>query len=441
MRRGVGLTAVATAALLVVAACGGSDNGDDGTSAPPSAADQGTSDQPDTDTGGADAPETDAGDTDTAEPDAPSDLPPYKIGGLLGLTGAYANLGTNEQVAMQLFADQLNAEGGVNGRQLELVFADTTSSESEAVNQMRKLATQENVVAIIGPSSSGEGIAVKPISLAVQTPTIVAAASMDIISPVEEAKYNFKQFPSTDASLEAQLTYVQEQGWTKVAILAANNGYGQEPADELPNMVGDFGLELVATEMFDPAATNVTPQLSAVAQSDPDVVLVWAVNPANAIVAKNAKDMDFNAVLFNSPGAASPQYIEVAEDAADGTLVQGSLISVPEDVPEDNAQYEAFQRFLEAWNSHTDEAPNQFAGNGWDCMLILVNALESIDPSLTDTQQIRDAVRDSLEQNTVDVPGINAVYTFAPDRHGSAGIAGLAVLEVEDGNWKLVKGY
>src|SRR5690606_7603156 len=117
--------------------------------------------------------------------------------------------------------------------------------ESEAVNQLRKLATQDNVIAVIGPSSSGEGVAIKPISASLKVPVIVPASSMDIVTPLDQAKYSFKQFPATDASLRAQLTYVKEQGWKKVAILASNNGYGQEPVNALPKVIGEFGVELV----------------------------------------------------------------------------------------------------------------------------------------------------------------------------------------------------
>jgi len=366
---------------------------------------------------------------------------PYKIGALLGLTGTYSALGTNEQKAIELFAERVNANGGINGRQVEIVFADTKSSESEAVNQLRKLATQDDVIAVIGPSSSGEGIAIKPIATSLKVPTIVPASSKDIVTPLDQAKYVFKQFPATDASLQAQLTYVKEQGWRRVAILAANNGYGQEPVNALPNIIGDFGVELVASELFPPDATDVTAQLSSIASKNPDVVLVWAVNPANAIVAKSAENLNFEPVLFNSPGAASQDYIEVGGSAVNNTLVQGSMVQVPDEITPDNPQYEAVTQFMEAWRSRYDDAPNQYAANGWDCMLLLQAALEKGNVSPDNVTEARDKLRESLENNIKDVAGINAIYTFSPNQHGNEGIKGLAVLEVDSGAWKLLQAY
>ena len=367
---------------------------------------------------------------------------PYRIGGLLGLTGAYASLGENEQMAMNLYAKQTNAAGGINGHPIELEFADTTSSESEAVNQLRRLATQAEVIAVVGPSSSGEGFAVKPVSTSLEVPVVVPASSTDIVTPLDEAQYMFKEFPATDDSLNAQLTYVKEQGWKRVAILAANNGYGQEPVEALPSVITQFeGLELVASETFPPDATDVTAQLSAVARSTPDVVLVWAVNPANAVVARNAADIGFPAMLFHSPGAATPVYLEVAGEAANGTLVQGSKIAVPDSIEPTDAQIEVVTGFAEAWRAEYGTDPNQYAANGWDSMLLIDEALRTADVSPCDLQEGRDQLRTSLEQNVKDLAGINAVYTFGPDQHGPVGIEGLAVLGVANGAFQLEQGY
>lgn len=365
----------------------------------------------------------------------------YKIGALLGLTGAYSALGTAEQQAVQLYADRVNAAGGINGHQIEIVVADTTSSESEAVNQLRRLVTQENVIAVVGPSSSGEGIAMKPIALSLKVPMIIPASAQQIVTPIDQAKYIFKEFPATDAALEAQLTYAREQGWKRIALLAANNGYGQEATKALPGLVDEFGLTLVASETFSPDSTNTTPQLTSIGDKNPDAVLVWAVNPANAIVAKGARDIGFRPVLFNSPGASSADYLRVGGPAVEGTLVQGSKIAVPDDIEPDSAQYEVVREFLSAWESENSTPPSQYAANGWDCMLLLQNALENLDGSPSGVTDIREALRNSLEANTRDFAGINAIYSYSPTQHGPEGIRGLAVLQVENGAWKLVQSY
>ncbi len=365
----------------------------------------------------------------------------YKIGALLGLTGSYAALGEQSQKAINLYVEKINAAGGINGRKLEVVFADTTSSESEAVNQLRKLVTQDKVLAVVGPNSSGESIAVKPISLSLRTPVIALASSDSIITPADQAKYIFKHFPSTEDSLRAQLEYAKSQSWTKVAILAANNGYGQEPLRLLPKVINEYGLQLVASETFPPNATDMSAQLSSIARTQPDVLLVWAVNPANAIVAKNAKDIGFKAKLFHSPGGGTPLYVQTAKGSTEDTLVQGSKIAAPDQIEPSDRQYKVIQDFVSAYRSKYGSLPDQFASNGWDGMTLITAALEKAQVNPGNVQQARDKLRESLENNIKDFAGVNAIYSFNADWHGPRGIEGLAVLGVRDQKFTLVKAY
>lgn len=370
----------------------------------------------------------------------PGAVEPYKVGALLGLTGAYAAISEPERQALELYIAGVNADGGINGRPVELVVADTGSNESEAVNQLRKLVTQDEVVSVIGPSSSGEATALRPISASLKVPVMAIAASNAIITPAAESTYMFKEFPASLDSLRAQLTYAKEQGWTRVAMLSSNNGYGQEPAGALPDMIAEFGLELVGAETFPPDATDMTPQLSALAGTRPDVTLVWSVNPANAVVARNARDISYPGVLFQAPGAASTQYIELGGDAVEGTLLQGSKVLVSDAVPADDPQKEVLTEFVSAWQAEYGATPSQYAAGGWDSSLLTFTALAATDPALTEPQKVRDALRDALEATT-DVSGVLAVYSFSPELHGPQGIDGLAIIRLEGGAFALEQAF
>ena len=366
----------------------------------------------------------------------------YKVGTLLGLTGSYAALGVPERQAVELYFEQLNADGGIDGRKVELVVLDTASDEGTAVNQLRKLATEENVHAVIGPSSSGESIALRSFTKDLQVPTIALASSSDIVVPAEEAEYIFKQYTGTNESLTAQLQFAKEQGWDQVGLLHTNDGYGQDPAERIREVAEEVGVEITGVEPFDATATDVTAQLGSLGEGNPDAVLVWAVNPANAVVATSADSIGFEPVLFNSPGAGSQSYIETGGAAVDGTFLQGSVVLAAESMEEDNPQYEITNRLVESYQEEYGEAAGQYAANGWDGSLLLENAIreaEEHDPA--DVQATRDAIRDSLENNTDGVVGVNAIYTFTPDFHGSTELTGLAVLEVVDGSFEVVQSY
>jgi len=383
-----------------------------------------------------------AGGETPAGNDGEGDATPYKIGVLVGLTGSYAALGDPEQKAIELYFDEVNANGGVDGHPVELVVLDSGSTEGTAVNQFRKLAIEENVHAILGPSSSGESSALRTFARDLKVPTIALASSSAIVQPAEEATHIFKQYTGTNESLIAQLQFAEDNGWKKIGLLYANNGYGQDPANRINDVAKDFDVTITGSEAFDDTSTDVTAQLAKLGEAGPDAVLVWATNPANAVVAKSAESINFAPVLFNSPGAGSIAYIENAGAAANGTYLQGSVVLAPSSLEESSPQYAITNRLVDEFQTKYSEIAGQYAGNGWDGAILLENAiLKAADHDPSDVQATRDAIRDSLETNTVDVVGANAIYTFTPEFHGSTSLGGLAVLKVTDGKFEVVKEY
>lgn len=370
-----------------------------------------------------------------AEPGAEAPAEPYKVGLLLGLTGIYSGLGELQRQAIELYMNDVNEAGGINGREVELVVIDSTSDEANAVNQYRKLATEDEVDVVIGPSSSGESIALRPISGQMMTPVISLGASQNIVTPAAESAYMFKVFNDTTLAVQAQMEYIVDQGWEKIAVLSVNNGYGQDGAKNVAALAGEYGLELVAEEVFEGTATDVAPQLTTIAAEDPDVLLVWAVNPANAVVAKSAEAIEFQPVQFHSAGAGSPVFIETAGTAAEGVVLQGSKVLAFEQMSEDDPQYEVTADFVERFSAEYGFAPGQYESSAWDASGLLVAALEKIDPSITDLQETRDAIREVLENETVEFIGVNGIFTFTPEYHGQSGLDGLAALRVEDGRF------
>lgn len=365
---------------------------------------------------------------------------PYKIGVPVGITGAYATLGEEEQKAAELYFKE---HPEINGHPVELVTLDSESDEGAAVNQYRKLAVEEQVHAVIGPSSSGEGMALRTFSRDLMTPTIVLAATNEIVVPPAEATYHFKQYTGTSYSLQAQLEYAKDQGWDKAALLYTNDGYGQVTAEIIGDIADDAGVEVAGMEPFDGEATDVTAQLGKIANEDADVLLVWAGNSSSqAVVAKSASSIDFEPQIFTSPGAGSFDYINSGGESVEGALVQGSVVLAPESISEDDPLYDATNELVTAYDEAYGAPAGQFAGNAWDGATLVANAIENAaehDPA--DIQVTRDAIRDSLENNTTDIPGVNAIYTFTPEFHGVEGLSGLAVLEVVDGKYEVVKTY
>lgn len=373
---------------------------------------------------------------------AGGDATPYRVGVLVGLTGAYSALGDPEAKAVELYFDQINEAGGIDGHPVELVVLDSASDESTAVNQFRKLAVEENVHAVLGPSSSGESIALRTFSRDLMLPTIALASSSSIVEPANESEYIFKQYTGTRESLTAQLQFAEEQGWGKVGLIYVNNGYGQDPANNIDEIAEGFDVTITGKEAFEAEATDVTAQLAKLNEGNPDVILVWATMPMNAIVAKSAESISFQPVLFNSPGAGSAAYIDNGGSAVEGSYLQGSAVLAPTSLAADNPQFDQTNLLVDSFQAEFNEVAGQYAANGWDGAIILENAIrKAAEHDVNDVQATRDAIRASIENNTVDLIGVNAIYTFTPEFHGSLSLGGLAILRVTDGAFEVVQSF
>jgi branched-chain amino acid transport system substrate-binding protein len=366
---------------------------------------------------------------------------PYKVGVLVGLTGSYAALGEPERQAIKLYFDKANNDGGINGKKVELVVLDTGSDEGNAVNQLRKLATQEKVHAVLGPSSSGEAIAVQSFAASLKVPVIALASSTKIVEPAEKSSYIFKQYTDIASSLRAQLEYAKEQGWNKIGILSTNDAAGQDPATRIDATAASVGVQIVGKESFNAKDTDVTAQLNKLGASGPDAVMVWAANPANAIVAKNAASIGYRPILFNSPGAGSSDYIKNAGTSAEKTLLLGSKVLAADSLAQDDPQYGATQTLVKEFTAAYNAPPGQYAANGWDGATLLASALRSAGGDPSNVQATRDGIRDAMENKTKSVVGVNSIYTFTPEYHGSVSLAGLAVLAVKDGKFVVEHAY
>ena len=149
----------------------------------------------------------------------------YKIGAIFDLSGPYSNLGIPEENTVEMMADQINAEGGINGHELEIIVYDTEGNSEKGITLVTKLVEEDEVLAIIGPSSSGVSLAIIDTITAAEIPEVSCAANIGIISPVEERYWIFKT-PQTDKEAVAEIyNYLEEQGITKVVFDRAGFKY------------------------------------------------------------------------------------------------------------------------------------------------------------------------------------------------------------------------
>ncbi|MBI2954074.1 MAG: ABC transporter substrate-binding protein [Chloroflexi bacterium] len=352
---------------------------------------------------------------------------PYKIGGLFAITGPASSLGIPERNTVQLLEEQINQQGGINGTPVKMVIADTESDETKAVLAAKKLIDEDKVLAIVGPSQSGESLAIADTIEKAEIPLVSAAASIKIVDPVK--KWIFKTPQSDSLIVQALVDYLKAKGYTKIGWLSVSNAFGDSGKVEFEKAAPGAGLTTVAKESFGANDTDVTAQLTRVKAANPDAIVVWAIPPAAAIVSKNVAQLGIKQPVFQSHGIGNKQFIDLAGTAANGVRFPVGKLLVADSLSGSDAQKKVLQEYAKGYTAKFDaNTLSTFGGHAWDGFWIVAKALEKSGPD-------RAKLRDAIESNTKEFVGITGVFSFSPTEHNGLDKRAVTMVEIKDGKW------
>ena len=156
---------------------------------------------------------------------------PIKIGAFFALSGPAAPIGTPTKLVAEMVVDQINQAGGINGRPIELVVGDTESDPAKAASIAKKFIFADKVAAIIGPSTTGEGMQVKKIVEEAGMPTFMTVGGdPPIMKETGPFTYIFKSPQRSSTAIKKLYGYLKEKKLTKVALLTASDPFGKDGA-------------------------------------------------------------------------------------------------------------------------------------------------------------------------------------------------------------------
>jgi branched-chain amino acid transport system substrate-binding protein len=361
----------------------------------------------------------------------------FKVGALFSITGPASNLGVPEDETVKMMVERINAAGGVNGHPLEVIIYDTETSAEKCVTMTDRLINQDNVLAIIGPTISGNSLAIIETVTSAEIPLVSCAASTMIIEPVAERYWVFKT-PQTDKEAVTEIyIYMQEQGIAKAAIITDVSGFGAAGRDILLADAGDYGITIVDDQTFASGDTSMQSQLTHIKGTDAEAVICWATDKESATVAQDMQTLQMVPPLFCSHGIANQDFIDNAGDAANGVIFPAGKLLILDDVPADDPQKDVLVQYTADYEAYTGASVSTFGGHAYDALSMVIIALEQIEEGL-DVAEARAAVRDAIEQIT-GFAGTGGVFTMSPTNHLGMAPGSLAMIEIVNGEWTQVQ--
>lgn len=354
------------------------------------------------------------------------------IGSSLSTTGVASFLGEPEEETLRLLVEDINNAGGVLGKELRIIIYDDAGDANRARTFGTRLIEDDEVVAIVGGTTTGATMAIMPIAEEEGVPFISLAGAIEIIDPVR--KYTFKT-PHTDRMACAKIFEdMQKRQITKIGLISGSDSFGASMRNQCLDIVDEYDLEIVGDEIFGPNDADMTPQLTNLRGRDGvEAILNLGLGSGPAIVTRNYRQLGIDLPLYQSHGVASNAFIELAgADEAEGIRLPGSPLLVAEQLGEDDIQREVVQTYKERYESATGKPVSTFGGYAHDALYLIVDAIEragSADPA---------AIRDALEE-TQGFVATTGVFNFAPDDHLGLDLTAFRMLEVRDGDWVIVE--
>jgi len=354
---------------------------------------------------------------------------PIKIGAVLSATGPASFLGEPERNTLELMAAQINAGGGLLGRKVEMVIYDDESDVNKCVLAADKLLKKDKVAAVLGPTISGNTLAIMGKFPAAKIPLVSCAAAEKIVLPVNP--WVFKTAQSDRQAVTRILEHAKKSGYQKLAILTVSDGYGQAGRAVLKELIPAKGLTLVADEAYGPKDTDMTAQLTKIKGLAPDAIICWGTNPGPAVIARNRVQLGIATPLYQSHGVASRKFIELAGDAAEGLMLPAGHLAVVSQVPANHPQKPVLAAYAAAYEARFKQPVSAFGGYAHDALLLVANAIKrggSAEPQ---------AIRDNLEKITGFV-GASGIFTFSPQDHLGLDESAFVMVRIEKGDWKVL---
>ena len=363
---------------------------------------------------------------------------PIKIGAFFALSGPAAPIGTPTKLVAEMVVDKINKSGGINGRPLELIVGDTEGDPTKALMVAKRLVEKDNVVAIIGPTRTGTGMAVKPyIEDKAQIPIMMTIGGDPVIAGGKFGPYRwtFKTPQRTSVAVRKIYEYLKSQNIQKVGILTASDAFGKDGSEWLQKLAPEYGLEITAEEAFAPTDADMTTQLVKLRDGKPQALICWTIGPAGARVAKNVKQLGIGIPLVQCHGQPDPQYIELAGDAAEGTIMPSTKLMIYDQLPDSDPQKAVIQDFVKLYKDgyHFDQQYpiNTHSGYAWDAIFLLANAMREVGPN---AEPLREAI-----ENTKGYVGVSGVYNLTPEDHNGLGTDSMVMVKIQNGKWVLLR--
>lgn len=338
-----------------------------------------------------------------------------KIGVFMSLTGSTAQFGISSTNGIKMAADEINAAGGINGKQIELLVQDDRSDAQEAATIVTKFVTQDGVHGILGEVASSRTIAAAPIAQNAKVPLLTPSSTNPEVT--KKGDYIFRSCFIDPVQGAAMSQFAGKTlGKRRAALMVdRKNDYSTGLEKVINEVFPKFGGQVVITQSFQEGDTDFNGQLTSIKGANPDVIFIPGYYGDVALIAKQARDKGLNVPLIGGDGWDSAQLYTIGGQAIVGSYFTNHYSPFDTDPK--------VQKFVQGYQKLYGQVPDALAATAYDAALIMFDAIKRANS--LDGKAIRDALA-----ATKDFPGVTGTVNFNADRDA---VKPIMMIRVDEG--------
>jgi len=354
------------------------------------------------------------------------------VGVTVSATGPAASLGIPEKNTIALMPKT------IAGQKINYIVLDDASDTTAAVNNTRKLISENKVDVILGSTTTPNSLAMIDVAAENQTPMISMAASARIVEPVDAKKRWVFKTPQNDIMMSLAIAeHMAANGVKTVGFIGFSDAYGEGWYQEFAKAAELKKLQIVANERYARTDTSVTGQTLKLMSAKPDAVLVAGSGTPAALPQKSLKERGYAGKVYQTHGVANADFLRVGGKDVEGTFLPAGPVLVAEQLPAANPVKKSAMAYVSAYEAANGKGSvSTFGAHAWDTGLLMAAAVPvALKKAQPGTPEFRAALRDALEQ-IKELPGAHGVFNMTANDHLGLDQRARVMVKVENGAWK-----
>ena len=356
-----------------------------------------------------------------------------KVGVIASATGPTAVVGIPQKNTAALLPKKI---GNID---VEYTVYDDASDPTQTVALMKKLLSEQQVDAVIGPSGSPNAMGTLQFIAEAKTPMLAPVGTPAVVLPMDDQKrWVFKTTQNDSLISEALVAHMAKTGIKTVGFIGLADAYGESWYRTFVPMAEKVGIKLIANERFQRSDQSVIGQAAKIIAANPDAVLVGAAGGPTVLPHTTLVERGYKGKIYQTHGAATPDFVRLGGKAVEGTVMAASLMLVLDEVPASNPAKKVALEYIGAYQKLYGSRPATFGANVYDAGLLLQHAVpEAAKKAKPGTPEFRAALRDALEA-TKELVGTQGVYNMTPQDHAGFDKRGRELMTLKNGAWTLI---